>query len=197
MRPDTPPPVEQLERMLTYIPRGIDREQKDTLFSCISRIYGRGAHLVVFYWIDDRDFSEVEFTDYVLNRPQPVTRADFMQFVAMAKANGWEQIKPKDNPEKTIIVTKRLLGLKKYENLSHGAKALLWELINQYDGSNNGELTATHKELKGRGWKSKNTIKKHLDELVYSGLAFCVKSTRYGEPNNYGLTWVDRQQRAI
>ena len=82
-----------------------------------------------------------------------------------------------------------------YLMLSHTGRSLLMDFINQYNGSNNGDLVATFSILKKRGWKSKTTIKKHIDELLYYGF---IELTQQGginvggkkRPNLFALTWL-------
>lgn len=82
-----------------------------------------------------------------------------------------------------------------YVNLSHIARSLLLELALQFDGKNNGDLVATWSMLERRGWSSKTTIKKHVDELVYYGFIVLVQQggTNAGgtkRPNLYALSWL-------
>jgi len=53
--------------------------------------------------------------------------------------------------------------------LSPFAVKLLCDLLAQYRGSNNGDLQATFKLMRRRGWRSKTTLHKAIRELVQSG----------------------------
>jgi predicted transcriptional regulator len=59
-----------------------------------------------------------------------------------------------------------------------------------YNGKNNGDLSASFKNMKAKGWRSETTLSKALNQLLEYG--FLVK-TRQGGLNNtcnlYGLTW--------
>lgn len=57
---------------------------------------------------------------------------------------------------------------------------MLFELGSEFYGSNNGDLSATYKILKDRGWSSKESISKAIQELESAG--FIVK-TRQGGRN--------------
>ena len=52
-----------------------------------------------------------------------------------------------------------------YIELSMPAKVLLWEFCYQYNGFNNGDLCAAFSVLKERGWRSKGTLARAIDEL--------------------------------
>lgn len=71
------------------------------------------------------------------------------------------------------------------------AKSLLFALIRQHNGSNNGKLQLTDKWLAVHGWKSAESNYKARLELVERGL---VVQTRLGGLNAgcnwYGLTWL-------
>ncbi len=79
-----------------------------------------------------------------------------------------------------------------FKGAGHIAKALLFELIRQVNGSNNGHLQLSYEWLtKRRGWKSRDTIKRARLELVERGL---VLETRKGGLNKgaaqFALTWL-------
>lgn len=70
------------------------------------------------------------------------------------------------------------------------AKALLLDLGRQYNGSNNGDLSASWTLMKRRGWRSKDTLCRALKELTERGL---IEKTRQGGRNAcnlYALTWL-------
>jgi len=66
---------------------------------------------------------------------------------------------------------------------------LLFEFAMQYNGSNNGDLSATFSRLKKRGWKSKGTLNKALRNLELFGF---IQRTRWGGKHRcslYAITW--------
>jgi hypothetical protein len=69
---------------------------------------------------------------------------------------------------------------------------LLFDLLTQYRGQNNGDLTAAWKVMKPRGWRSEMTLHKAKKELLNAGL---IVETRMGaRPNKcslYALTCFD------
>ncbi|WP_018508721.1 hypothetical protein [Thiobacillus thioparus] len=78
-----------------------------------------------------------------------------------------------------------------FKGASYPAKALLFELMRQHSGSNNGHLHLSFSWLQGRGWKSRDVIQRAKDELMQRGLLI---QTRQGGLNigasRYGLTWL-------
>lgn len=78
-----------------------------------------------------------------------------------------------------------------FEGASHPAKALLYELMRQHTGSNNGHLQLATSWLKDRGWTSIGVIQRAKEELVARNL---VVKTRLGGlnagPDLWALTWL-------
>jgi len=73
---------------------------------------------------------------------------------------------------------------------SKKARALLLDIGAQYRGNNNGDLAAPWSWMRARGWKSKDTLKRALDELLQAGM---IELTRQGGlhcPNLYAVTWI-------
>jgi hypothetical protein len=75
--------------------------------------------------------------------------------------------------------------------LSDRGKSLLFALIRQINGSNNGKLQLTNRWLSERGWKSISINNKSIAELKDRGL---IVSTRLGGLNAgcnwYAVTWL-------
>jgi hypothetical protein len=74
--------------------------------------------------------------------------------------------------------------------LSHMAAHLLDNLVAQYNGSNNGDLTAAPKIMKLYGWTSQGSVYSALTELLALGF---IEQTRQGGRNKcslYALTWL-------
>lgn len=71
---------------------------------------------------------------------------------------------------------------------AHGVKLLI-DLGGQYRGKNNGDLCATWSLMKKRGWKSRSTLNKALNELLH--YRFIVKTRQGGQhaASLYALTW--------
>lgn len=74
--------------------------------------------------------------------------------------------------------------------LSHMAAHLLDNLIAQYDGKNNGDLSAAPKIMELYGWHSQGSVHKALTELLAFGF---IELTRQGGKNQcslYAVTWL-------
>lgn len=73
----------------------------------------------------------------------------------------------------------------------HTARSMLFDLMRQHNGSNNGRLHLTTSWLRKRGWKSADTIQNAKAELIERGL---IVQTRQGGLNAgaswYALTWL-------
>lgn len=69
------------------------------------------------------------------------------------------------------------------------AHKLLIELAGNYNGKNNGDLSAAFSVLKDRGWNSSGTLSAALKQLVHDGW---IVRTRHGGKNRcalYAVTW--------
>jgi hypothetical protein len=76
-----------------------------------------------------------------------------------------------------------------YYRLSGNATKLLTWLGRQYNGGNNGDLSATWSQLKDRGFKSESTIAEVRAELVHYGLITVTRRGGVNKPTLYALTW--------
>jgi len=94
-----------------------------------------------------------------------------------------------------IAIPAHIVDSTQYAALSAYAIRLLVDLLAQYSGRNNGDLCATWSMMKRRGWRSRDTLERALNDLLGSG--FVVK-TRQGQkghlggkriPTLYAVTW--------
>jgi hypothetical protein len=80
-----------------------------------------------------------------------------------------------------------------YCNLSGNAAKLLMDFACQFNGRNNGDLTNAYSVLKGRGWRSKQTIQRATNDLLESGLIIQTREGRFVNPGGvcalYAITW--------
>lgn len=78
-----------------------------------------------------------------------------------------------------------------FTGANYPAKALLFDLMRQHSGSNNGHLHLSFSWLEKRGWKSRDVIQRARAELIERGL---IIQTRQGGLNigasRYALTWL-------
>lgn len=74
---------------------------------------------------------------------------------------------------------------------SYPAKALLFELMRQHSGKNNGHLHLSFSWLEKRGWKSRDVIQRAKNKLIERNLIIL---TRQGGLNisasRYAVTWL-------
>ena len=80
-----------------------------------------------------------------------------------------------------------------YYLLSGNALKLLLELVKQYNGHNNGDLSAAFSVLKSRGWRSKKTLARCLNELMERELIVKTREGWFSNPGGrcalFALTW--------
>ena len=80
-----------------------------------------------------------------------------------------------------------------YTGVSGNALKLLLELARQYNGYNNGDLSAAFSVLKPRGWRSKKTLARCLSELMERELIVKTREGWFSNPGGrcalYALTW--------
>lgn len=74
-------------------------------------------------------------------------------------------------------VPRVLLQSNSFARLSPHAMKLFFDLMAQYKGFNNGDLSAAWKLMHARGWKSRETLSKALVELQEAGF---ILKTRQG-----------------
>lgn len=75
-----------------------------------------------------------------------------------------------------------------FKRLSAYAKALLFDLLGQYNGSNNGDLCCAFKLMNVSGWRSRTTLEKARAELEVVGWIVRTKQGGRNSPNLYALT---------
>lgn len=101
----------------------------------------------------------------------------------MAKAKG------RRDSDRFTGVPHKVMKTRKYLSINTHAKTLLFELAFQYNGHNNGDLSASWTLMKERGFRSKSTLSKAIKQLIDVGF---IQITRAGGINTctlYALTW--------
>ena len=97
-------------------------------------------------------------------------------------------------------ITGRFIGLphvvvknKDYIELSYKSKALLIDLMLQYNGKNNGDLTTALAILRDRGWKRQATVGEAVKELIAANLIIRTREGQFRNPFSrcalYAITW--------
>lgn len=68
-----------------------------------------------------------------------------------------------------VMLDKSILRSKEFSDLSFKAVKLLLDVMEQYNGNNNGDMCVTMKVARDRGWKSPGTLHAAKNELVEKG----------------------------
>lgn len=88
-----------------------------------------------------------------------------------------------------LNIPKEVLGSEAYFSLRGWQVKLLVDIASQFNGKNNGDLTAAWSVMRERGWKSPGTLNKALKDLLDTGL---IEETRSGGRHRctlYAVTW--------
>lgn len=82
-----------------------------------------------------------------------------------------------------------ILESEEYASLSMPAVKLLLDLFAQYRGKNNGDFAAAWSVMSRRGWRSRDTLRRALEELIEKG--WIIKTRQGGKRICclYGVTW--------
>jgi len=76
-----------------------------------------------------------------------------------------------------------------FATLSPRATKLLIDLSAQYNGKNNGDLSAPLSMMKKRGWNSSDQLSKAKKELIERGLILVSRQGGLNKCNLYAITW--------
>ena len=108
----------------------------------------------------------------------------------MAKSKG----KRKWEHKSFAGIPRIVLDNQDYIKLGGSAVKLLVELCRQYNGRNNGNLTAAWTCVKIRGFNSKATLSKAIKELIEANLIVITRTGYFQNPGGrcalYALTWL-------
>lgn len=108
----------------------------------------------------------------------------------MARHDRFKEAKDKRPAGGYVAFPHVVLRSQSYARLSAIAVKLLCDLLAQYRGTNNGDLSIAWKLMKPRGWKSEGTLNRAKDELLDAQF---IEVTRHGaRPNKaalYGITF--------
>lgn len=108
----------------------------------------------------------------------------------MAKGNRYKSAKEKRDGGAFITLPLSVLNGAAYLGVSAHARMLLFDLVAQYRGDNNGDLCAAFSMMKLRGWKSTHTLQKAKLELIEAGLIVETrKGARPSKASLYAVTW--------
>jgi len=99
--------------------------------------------------------------------------------------------KRKRETEPFVMIGSVLLNSDAYLDLNFSARSMLIEILNYYNGRNNGSIFLPKKILHNRGF-SKNTATKALKELTSHGFIYMTKKggNLNGGCSWYAITWL-------
>jgi hypothetical protein len=99
--------------------------------------------------------------------------------------------KQKKSGERFIRIPHWVMLLPEYRSLSYASRALLDDIVMQFNGRNNGSLVMCEKAMRPLGWNSSATITKCKRELIANGLL--VETRKGAKPNRaawFALRWL-------
>lgn len=109
----------------------------------------------------------------------------------MARNKRYKDAAAKRDGGQFFAIPHSVLNGAAYLSVSPHARMLLFDLIAQYKGDNNGDFCAAFSMMQKRGWKSTHTLLKAKKELLDVGL---IEETRKGARPNlaslYAVTWL-------
>ena len=88
-----------------------------------------------------------------------------------------------------LSIPKDVLSSEAYLSLGGWEVKLLVDIASQFNGKNNGDLTAAYSVMRDRGWNSTGTLNKARKALLDAGL---IQETRSGGRHRctlYAVTW--------
>lgn len=112
---------------------------------------------------------------------------------AMNPAKRREKAKNRKETGRFAQLPHVVLNSPDYVGLSYKSKALLVDLVNQYNGRNNGDLTAALGYMQTRGWQRSATLSDAVKELIEANLIIKTREGKFQNPHSrcalYAITW--------
>jgi hypothetical protein len=100
---------------------------------------------------------------------------------------------PKKSGGRFIAIPFVVLKSDSYRSLKPYAAKLLTLMLMQYNGNNNGDLSAAWSTMSGYGFKSKGTLNRSINALLDANLITRTRDSYFQHPNNqcalYAVTW--------
>jgi hypothetical protein len=104
-----------------------------------------------------------------------------------------EKAKNRRESGRFILIPHIVLNSQDYVGLTYKSKALLVDLAYQYNGRNNGDLTAALGYMQTRGWKRSATLTDAVQELMVANLIIKTREGKFQNPHSrcalYAMTW--------
>ena len=104
------------------------------------------------------------------------------------------KVKGRKESGRFTLLPHAVLKTDDYIGLSTKSKALLVDLAYQYNGKNNGDLTAALAVLRNRNWKRSATISEAIKELMRADLIIRTREGKFQNPHSrcalYAVSWL-------
>ena len=100
-----------------------------------------------------------------------------------------QRVKGRRDQGSFLALPHSVLDSPEFAALSGRAVKLLLDLGAQYRGSNNGDLCAAWRLMANRGWRSRDTLGKALQELERAGWILRTRQGGRHRASLYALTW--------
>jgi hypothetical protein len=101
-----------------------------------------------------------------------------------------EKIKGRKSNGSFAALPHSILHSEEYAALSAHAVKLLIDVFGQFNGGNNGDLSAPWSVMARRGWKSKRVFYRSLRELEEGGWLYRTRTGGRRICNLYAVTWL-------
>ena len=88
-----------------------------------------------------------------------------------------------------VRIPHHVINHEHFRSLSTRATKLLIDLLAQYRGNNNGDLAATLKMMRERGWNSSDQLQKAKAELIEKGVIIVARQGGINKANLYAVTF--------
>ncbi len=107
----------------------------------------------------------------------------------MARKKKYTNAKDKREPGQFVTLAGMVLQSYGFSHLNAYALKLLMDLVAQYNGKNNGDLTMAFSIMQKRGWKSEATLNKYKRELLETGWIICTRQGGKNLTSLYAVTF--------
>lgn len=114
----------------------------------------------------------------------------------MANGRSGGHVRGKASSERFVKLPAHVLQTPAYRALGVSARALLVDILQGFNGHNNGRLLASMAYLKPLGWRSSATVSDAIKELIAHGFLIKVRQGGIGAACTacfYAVTWLPQQ----
>ena len=99
------------------------------------------------------------------------------------------RIKGRQTTPSFVMFPHHVLRHEVLSKLSPRASKLVIDLMAQYQGDNNGDLSAPLSQMRARGWNSSEQLDKAKKELISKGVIWVTRQGGRNMASLYALTW--------